>query len=180
MDWIITVILWILIILVLLNEVIIRAIGNAIINMKEKERTPLKLDEITQDSVSFSTVINVSNDGKQCGTIMDCFVRQQLPYEQFDGVKVEAKAELKGAPREDDYFEAVLIQKRESIDIVIRVKLIDRKNNDIKKTLSHMVDLPLDIVYQHVARYPWTISKKTIVLTAEEITALAGVKLEDY
>ena len=25
-------------------------------------------------------------------------------YEQFDGVKVEAKAELKGVPREDDYL----------------------------------------------------------------------------
>ena len=180
MDLIITIILWILVILFLLNEVIIRVIGNAIVNVKEKERTPLHLDEITQESISLSTTINVSNDGKQCATIMDCYVRQLLPYEQFDGVKVEAKAELKGSPREDDYFEAVLIQKRESIDIVIRVKLIDRKNNDIKKTLTHMIDLPLDIVYQHVARYPWKISKKTIVLTAEEIAAIAGVRLEEY
>lgn len=107
------------------------------------------------------------------------YVRQLLPYEQFDGVKVEAKAELKGVPREDDYFEAVLIQKKESIDIVIRVKLIDRKNNDIKQTLTHMVDLPLDIVYQHAARYPWKISKETIVLTSEEIAKLADIKLAD-
>ncbi len=179
MDFIITIILWILIILFLLNEVIIRAIGDAKVNMKTDERTPLKLDEITSDSISLSTTINVANEGKQCATIMDCYVRQLLPYEQFDGVKVEAKAELKGAPREDDYFEAVLIQKHESIDIIIRVKLTARKNNDIKETLTHMVDLPLDIVYQHVARYPWKLSKKTIVLTAEEITALAGVKLAD-
>ena len=72
-----------------------------------------------------------------------------------------------------------LIQKKESIDIVIRVKLIDRKNNDIKQTLTHMVDLPLDIVYQHAARYPWKISKETIVLTSEEIAKLADIKLAD-
>lgn len=177
---IITVILWIIIILFLLQEVIVRVIGDAKVVFKADQHTPFKLDEITQDSISMSTVINVANEGKQCCTIMDCYVRQLLPYEQFDGVKVEAKAELKGVPREDDYFEAVLIQKHESIDIVIRVKLIDRKNNDIKKTLTHMVDLPLDIVYQHCARYPWTLSKKTIVLTAEEIARLAGVKLEDH
>lgn len=126
-DFIITIILWILIILFLLNEVIIRVVGDAIVNMKASEHTPFTVDEITQDSISLSTTINVANEGKQCATIMDCYVRQLLPYEQFDGVKVEAKAELKGVPREDDYFEAVLIQKKESIDIVIRVKLIDRK-----------------------------------------------------
>jgi hypothetical protein len=181
-DFLITIVLWVLIILLvlmLLNEAIIRFIGDAIVNMKADEHTPFTVDEITQDSISFSTTINVANEGKQCATIMDCYVRPLLPFEQFDGVKVEAKAELKGVPREDDYFESVLIQKKESIDIVIRVKLIDRKNNDIKKTLTNMVDLPLDIVYQHAARYPWKISKETVVLTAEEIADLAGIKLAD-
>ena len=182
MDFLITIVLWVLIILLvlmLLNEAIIRFIGDAIVNMKADEHTPFTVDEITQDSISFSTTINVANEGKQCATIMDCYVRPLLPFEQFDGVKVEAKAELKGVPREDDYFESVLIQKKESIDIVIRVKLIDRKNNDIKKTLTNMVDLPLDIVYQHAARYPWKISKETVVLTAEKIADLAGIKLAD-
>ena len=182
MDFLITIVLWVLIILLvlmLLNEAIIRFIGDAIVNMKADEHTPFTVDEVTQDSISFSTTINVANEGKQCATIMDCYVRPLLPFEQFDGVKVEAKAELKGVPREDDYFESVLIQKKESIDIVIRVKLIDRKNNDIKKTLTNMVDLPLDIVYQHAARYPWKISKETVVLTAEEIADLAGIKLAD-
>lgn len=179
MDLIITIILWILIILFLLNELIIRVVGDAIVKMKVDEHSPFVVDEMTQNSISLSTTINVANDGKQCATIMDCYVRQLLPYEQFDGVKVEAKAELKGAPREDDYFESVLIQKKESIDIIIRVKLTARKNNDIKQTLTHMVDLPLDIVYQHAARYPWKLSKETIVLSAEEIAKLADVKLAD-
>ena len=113
MDFLITIVLWVLIILLvlmLLNEAIIRFIGDAIVNMKADEHTPFTVDEITQDSISFSTTINVANEGKQCATIMDCYVRPLLPFEQFDGVKVEAKAELKGVPREDDYFESVLIQ----------------------------------------------------------------------
>ena len=44
-------------------------------------------------------------------------VRPQLPYEQYDGIEARGKAELDGAKREDDYFEAVLIQKQESIFI---------------------------------------------------------------
>lgn len=178
-DLIITIVLWVLVILVLLNELIIRVVGDAIVVFKTENHTPFKVDEITQDSMTVSTTVTMANEGKQCATIMDCYVRPLLPFEQFDGVKVEAKAELKGVPREDDYFEAVLIQKHESIDIVIRVKLIDRKNNDIKQTLTHMVDLPLDIIYQHAARYPWKLSKKTIVLEAEETAKLAGIKLAD-
>lgn len=48
MDFIITIILWILIILFLLNEVIIRVVGDAIVNMKANEHTPFTVDEITQ------------------------------------------------------------------------------------------------------------------------------------
>ena len=74
MDFIITIILWILIILFLLNEVIIRVVGDAIVNMKASEHTPFTVDEITQDSISLSTTINVANEGKQCATIMVMFV----------------------------------------------------------------------------------------------------------
>ena len=91
MDFIITIILWILIILFLLNEVIIRVVGDAIVNMKANEHTPFTVDEITQDSISLSTTINVANEGKQCATIMDCYVRQLLPYVTIRWCKVEAK-----------------------------------------------------------------------------------------
>ena len=35
--------------LFLLNEVIIRVVGDAIVNMKASEHTPFTVDEITQD-----------------------------------------------------------------------------------------------------------------------------------
>lgn len=171
------------IILYFLNILVKTFLGDAKINVQASKHSPWKLESLTDNCMEVSTVIHVTNEGKQCGTIMDCYVRQLLPYEQFDGIRVYAKAELKGAPREDDYFEAVLVQKKgtkdDSIDIVIKVMLMDRKGNDIKERLTHMVDLPLDIVYQHAARYPWKISKETIVLPAEKIAELAHVQLAD-
>ena len=35
-----------------------------------------------------------------------------------------------------------------------------------------MVDLPLDIIYQHAARYPWKLSKETIVLLLKKLQNL--------
>ncbi|WP_196602384.1 hypothetical protein [Pectinatus frisingensis] len=154
-------------------------IGDADINFKIKEHTPFVLDELKEDKAVFSTEIEISNDGKQCATIMDCFIRSQLPYEQFASVKVYGKAELKNVPREDDYFEAVLIQKHEKINIVIKITLLDRNKQSIKETLRHVVDIPVDVVYQHTARHKAALDKKRLVLPAAEIAALLNIELVD-
>lgn len=154
-------------------------IGNANFNVKTENHTPFIVENMTDDSITISTKVEFANEGKQCGTIMDCYVRHLLPYEQFDGVKVFSKAELETSPREDDYFEAVLIESGRSIQVLVKVTLIARKDGNIKDALTNMVDLPVDLVYQYVARDPWAISKKRIVITAEEIAALAGVTLAD-
>jgi len=153
--------------------------GNPKVIVCEKERTPFKLDAVTEKSISVSTMVEFRNVGTQCATIMDCIVRTLLPYEQYDGVKAEGRAEREGAPREDDYFESVLIQKQESIFIHARVILTARKGMDIRTALTHMVDLPMDIVYTELGRRPWAIHKARIVLTADEIAKLAGIKLAD-
>lgn len=179
MHTIIVIVFWLLLlayICKLVNKLIKNIIGDALVQFKTAEHTPYKLDDITENSMSFSTIIKVANQGKQCATIMDCFVRSQLPYEQYDGIQVDAKAELVGAPREDQYFEAVLIQKQESIDIMIKVKLTARHGKTLTEALLQMVDLPLDIIYQHAARYPWKYSKETLVITNTEILALASNK----
>ena len=109
----------------------------------------------------------------------DCIVRTLLLYEQYDGIRAQGKAELEGVPREDDYFEAVLIQKQESIFINAFVKLTARKGMDLKTALSHMVDLPMDIIYMETGRNPWKYSKVRVILTAGELAGLAGAELAD-
>ena len=155
-----------------------------------KERTPFTVEQRTKDSITFSTKVEFRNDGKQCATIMDAIVRPQLPYEQYDGIEVRGKAEREGAPREDDYFEAVLIERkgkgktkegkdRDRIYIFAKVTLTPRKGMSLEEALSHMVDLPMDLIYMEVGRMPWRYSKVRIVLPAEEIAQLAGVTLVD-
>ncbi len=162
--------------------------GDEKVVVKVDERTPFSVEQRTESSITFSTKIEFVNVGKQCATIMDAIVRPQLPYEQYDGIEVRGKAEREGAPREDDYFEAVLIERagkpktkdgkdRDRIYIFAKVTLTPRKGMSLEEALSHMVDLPIDLIYMEVGRTPWRYAKVRIVLSAEEIAELAGVKL---
>lgn len=160
--------------------------GREKVVVKVRERTPFVVEERTESSVTFSTKIEFANEGKQCATIMDAIVRPQLPYEQYDGIEARGKAEREGAPREDDYFEAVLIERkgkpktkdgkdRDRIYIFAKVTLTPRKGLSLDEALSHMVDLPLDVIYMEVGRYPWRYRKVRVVLSKEEVAELTGI-----
>ena len=137
-----------------------------------KTDAPFVVESQTDDAIVISKKLTFVNEGKQCATIMDALVRPQLPYEQYDG-----------EPREDDYFEAVLIQKlgdanhEDKLNIFAKVKLTPRKGMTLKEALSHMVDLPLDVIWMETGRTPWHYTKVRLTLSAEEIAKLAGVEL---
>ena len=140
-----------------------------------KTDAPFVVESQTDDAIVISKKLTFVNEGKQCATIMDALVRPQLPYEQYDGIE--------GEPREDDYFEAVLIQKlgdpnhEDKLNIFAKVKLTPRKGMTLKEALSHMVDLPLDVIWMETGRTPWHYTKVRLTLSAEEIAKLAGVEL---
>ncbi len=142
-----------------------------------EERTPFVVESQDDTSMVLSSKVRFANEGKQVCTIMDAIVRPQLPYEQYDAIEARGKAETEGCPREDDYFEAVLIEHQESMNVIVKVKLTARKGLDLKTALTHMVDLPLDLIYMETGRTPWHYSKVRIVLKAAEIAKLAGVTL---
>ena len=106
-------------------------------------------------------------------------MRPQLPFEQYDGIDARGKAEVEGKPREDDYFEATLVDSHNTLNLLIKVRLTARKGMDIKTALSRMVDLPLDFIYTELSRNPWQLKKFRVVLTAEEIASLTGATLID-
>jgi hypothetical protein len=145
--------------------------------------SPVELLSKDENSLVLSKKLHFYNEGKQCATIMDAICRSQLPYEQYDGIEVRAKAEREGEVREDDYFEAVIIQCKgykggeDSLNIYAKVKLTPRKGMSLDEALSHMVDLPLDIIWQETGRMPQHYKKIRITITAEEIAKLAGVQL---
>ena len=152
---------------------------NSKVIVRLEKRSPFALESMTDtDAVIFCSV-PFENLGGQYGTLVDCVVRPQLPFEQYDGIDARGKAEVEGKPREDDYFEATLVDAHNSLSLLIKVRLTARKGMDIRTALSRMVDLPLDVIYTELSRNPWQLKKFRIILTAEEIASLAGVTLID-
>ena len=153
--------------------------GTEEVVVKLTERTPLEVTAQDEKSVTLVTKMEFANVGKQVGTIMDAFVRPLLPYEQYDGLEVRGRAEREGAPREDDYFEAVLIEHAESIFVKAYVTLTARGGRTLEEAVAHMVDFPAELIYQETGRHPWKYSKVTIPVRAQEVASLVGVTLAD-
>ena len=159
--------------------------GTEIIVPQVESRSRLAVDEQTEDSLTISTVIEFVNDGKQCATIMDAMVRPQLPYEKYDGLETRGHAELVTAPREDDYFEAYIIQKKgykgglDKASIKCQVKLIARKGMSIKEAVSHMPDFNFQLIWLETGRTPCHYRQVRIEVPAAEVAALAGTKLAE-
>lgn len=151
--------------------------GEEIVVPKLESRTPFKIISRDKKSVTLSTTIEFRNEGKQSAMIADAICKPQLPFEQYDGMDVRGKAEREGKPREDDYFEALVLEHQQSVNLVAIVTLTARKNKTLEEAVSHMVDFPIEFLYREVGRNPmhWSIAR--IFLTAEELASLVGVKL---
>ena len=152
---------------------------NSRVIVRKEKRSPFAMESMTDTDVVLYCSVPFENLGGQYGTLVDCVVRPQLPFEQYDGIDVRGKAEVEGKPREDDYFEATLVDAYKSLSILVKVRLTARKGMDIRTALSRMVDLPIDFIYTELSRNPWQLKKFRIVLTAEEIASLTGVTLID-
>lgn len=144
---------------------------------KIQSRTPFKIEARDEKSVTISTTIEFFNAGKQSAMIVDAICHPLLPFEQYDGIAVRGKVEREGKPREDDYFEALVLEHQESVNLIQTVTLTARKGMTLEEALSHMVDFPIELVYREVGRTPmhWSIAR--VILTAEELTKLTGVTL---
>lgn len=173
-----------LIILVwLLVELYLNHVGKEMVVPLVDSRTKLAVDEMTDTTMTISTEVDFENRGKQCATIMDALVRPQLPYEQYDGVETRGHAELVGVPREDDYFEAYIIQRQgykgglDKAAIKCQVKLIARHGMSIKEAVSHMPDFNFQLIWLETGRTPCHYRQVRIEVPAAEVAALAGVEL---
>ncbi len=152
-------------------------LGTEVIVPKTEEMTPFSVVERTPERLVIGATIPFANEGKQCGTIMDAILRVQLPYEQYDGALVRGKVEINGVPREDDYFEAVLIEKKQRINLSLKLSIEGRNGHTLDDAIAHIVDFRMDLIYLETGRTPAHYSKVLLKMTAAEIAALAGVAL---
>ena len=109
--------------------------------------------------------------------IVDAICKPQLPFEQYDGMDVRGKAECEGKPREDDYFEALVLEHQQGVNLIAKVTLTARKGMTLEEAVAHMVDFPIEFIYREVGRTPMHFSIARIFLTAEELAKIVGVKL---
>jgi hypothetical protein len=175
--WWLHVLIGIIVVVFIFKWAVLGGLGTEIIVPKVEEMTPFSVAARTNERLVLSATLPFANEGKQCGTIMDAILRVQLPYEQYDGAVVRGKVELAGVPREDDYFEAVLIQKHERIDLVLKLSIEARNDLSLAEAVAHMVDFRMDLIYQETGRIPAHYSKVMLKITADEIAALAGAAL---
>lgn len=143
---------------------------------KLESRTPFKIESRDEKSVTLSTTIEFRNEGTQSAMIVDAICHPLLPFEQYDGMEVRGKAEREGVPREDDYFEALVIEHQQSVNLVAKVTLTARENLSLEEAVRHMVDFPIEFIYREVGRTPMRWSIARVILTAEELAKLVGVK----
>ncbi len=147
---------------------------------------PFAVKERDEKSIVLAKKLHFHNEGTSCATMMDALLRPQLPYEQYDGVEARGKAERQGEPREDDYFEAVILQKKgyvrheDELDVYAILKLTARKDGTIGEALCEMaernVDLPMDFLWMETGRRPWHYRKIQLVIGADEWQRIAGEK----
>jgi len=157
------------IVLVVLWLYIVRQ-GDAEFDFLVDQRTEFALNELTKDKAVFSCVVPFLNKGTQDGTIMDCYPRHLMPFEYYKGCHIQSRLTLESNRRDDGYWEALIVFKTTGDAVVLTLTFTDG-NGDIKQALAGIPDMPIDLVYQVVARSDWYISKKRLVMSAAEIQA---------
>ena len=175
---IVNALLGLIIVAALFVAVFIKVRGEEKVVPKLKSRSPFIIESRDENSITLSTTIEFRNEGKQSAMIVDAICKPQLPFEQYDGISVRGKAEREGKPREDDYFEALVLEHQQSVNLIAKVTLTARKNLSLEEAVSHMVDFPVEFIYREVGRNPMHFSIARIILTAEELARLVGVKLK--
>ena len=144
--------------------------GDAEFEFLVDQRTDFKLEEMSGNRAVFSCIVPFVNKGTQDGTIMDCFTRHLLPQEQFDAVEVSSRLELETRRRSDGYFEALIVPRTDGNAVIVTVDFT-AKQGDIRQALAGMVDMPVEIYFQVVARGNWYIDKQRVVMMAGEVAA---------
>ncbi len=149
--------------------------GDAEIEILTKQRTELQLVSNEDGKAVFAAQIPLCNLSPQDGIILDAFPRHLLPHEQYDAARVESRLELLTAPREDGYFEAVIIEGNKGNSFVLTVSLLT-PNGLVAEAVAGMVDMPVELYYQVVGRGECTLHKERLVLSAAEFQTAFSVQ----
>ncbi len=142
--------------------------GDAAFRMEKTKRSKLQVDSMGMKEVNLSFSVPLKNVGKQLGTIMDAFPRVYLPFEQYDEAVVSARLTDFDTPRPDDYWQAYIVEPGKAKRFLVHLT-IEGKSGNILRDMETFPELPIDIIYQIVARSDYYYAKTRIVISKEEI-----------
>ncbi len=137
-----------------------------------EKRTPVKLVAATPEQIKFEVDVPFANVGREEGIIMDAYVRPYVCVEQYDGALLRGKVNLKAKPREDDYFEAMLVPPNMQDTLTLKFELTPLKAKDAQAAAAGMPDIDVALYLEERGRTELYRTKKIITLTAAEFQGL--------
>jgi len=136
-----------------------------------KARTPARLTQASPEKICFEVEVPYKNMGTDQGVILDAYVRPYLCQEQYDGALLRGKVNLKNVPRDDDYFEAVLVNPGSGNTLVCKFELTPLHAADAYEALKGMPEIDVALFVDERGRDALYQAKKIITLTPEEFAA---------
>lgn len=174
MSTIVAVIVVLIILVVLAFAAFINKQGKEEVVIYADKRTPVRLVKSTPEMVKFELDVPFVNVGQDEGCILDAYLRPYVCVEQYEGALLRGKVNLKEKPREDDYFEAMLVPVNSKNTFTLKFELTPLKAKDTQSALAGMPDIDVALFVEERGRGALYTDKKIITLTKEEFQSLIG------
>ena len=135
-------------------------------------RTKAELAVKTDDKLCFNVDVPFTNEGGDEGLVLDAFIRPYLPQEQYDKALVRGKINLKDVPRDDDYFEAMVMPKGEHKTMTVKFELTPMHGATLAEAVNGLPDFDVALFWECRGRENLYTVKKFITISSEEVKAL--------
>ena len=135
-------------------------------------RTKAELAAQTDDKLCFNVDVPFTNEGGDEGLALDAFIRPYLPQEQYDKALVRGKINLKDVPRDDDYFEAMVMPKGEHKTMTVKFELTPMHGATLAEAVNGLPDFDVALFWECRGRENLYTVKKFITISADEVKAL--------
>lgn len=143
-----------------------------VIFLKDK-RTKAHLVSKSDERIDFAFDVPYENPGKDDGVFLDAYVRVYLPDEQYNGALLRGKVNRSDVPRDDDYFEAMLVPIDFKGALTVKFELTPRNGKaTAAEALLGMPDVEFALYVDERGRENLYRAKTNILITKEELQAL--------
>lgn len=166
----------VLVILYIIFAVYTRKIGDCRVEL-ETGKIGNKIYSIINDNrAKFIFNVPLSETGKkQLAMILDCAARVQPEGSKYYGLNINAKVNNLNNPRDDGYFEAIVMKKGTSMTIQVILD-IESPGKKIQEVINRLNEIKVDFLYKYYCRNPIKYNREVILLNPGDFKE---VKLSD-